>query len=383
MPTASAPIPTLPVAATFGAPVWGVSLPESSRQHRPIVTGDRVVFLDGEQARAVDPTGKQAWSAKFAEVDSATRTHDENNYPMLRLVAPDVVAVVDQGKAKGQGLNEDAYAVKVTLLNVLSGAVVKTVTLPGTNTDSPKPSTSGLGFTVPGGKVSAVLPDGSVKPVPAKMTAGGQEHQVIGALTVGAAVLSIWGGTAKNPSSLDKRTEAPGFGGRTWDSVSVAPSAKYTTAEIEASDADRLIVGRWVVPGSGPDKPKVQVQVLDATSGKVLSKPNCEPDPTTPTLIASPNREHLVDGPLRLGADGKAECIGGGSGQKRVSLSAVTDSGRAFGTAGSDLVDVAADGTAKTVPLPSGATAPIGIMTGNVAVHWNANSAVITGNPIQ
>lgn len=375
------PIPTLPVAATFGAPIWGVALPESSQQHRPVVTADRVIFFDGEQVRAVDAAGKQAWSVRYAEVGPATRTHDENNYPMLRLAAPDVVAVVDQGEATGSGLNEDAYAVKVTLVEVESGSLIKTVALPGTATDSPEPSKVGLAFSLPRqGGVSAVLPSGEVKKASLRMTAGGQEHQVTGAVTVGSNVISTWDTVVTQPVNSEA---TPGFGGRTWDSVSAAPGAKYTDAEVAATDADHLIVGRWTQPGSGPDKPKVQIQVLDATSGTVLSKPGCEPEPTMPTLVASPNRRHFVDGPMRLNADGKAECIGGGVGQKRVSLSAVTDSGRAFGTAGSDLVDVAPDGTAKTVPLPNGATVPIGVMTGNVAVHWDANSAVITGNPIQ
>lgn len=372
------PMPTLPVAEAFGAPVWGLALPETSQQHKPVVTSERVIFLDGAQVRSVDQAGKDAWSTTYATVNPETRTPGTINYPLLRLADPKTVAVIDQGQAKGQGLNDDRYEVMVTLLNVGTGAVVKTVTLPGTKNSTPVPSEFGLGFNLRGQGAFAVLPDGSVKKILKSLTAGGKQRQVTNAATVGSSVVTLWGGEPSGGTP----GPASGFGTDTWDSVSSAPSAKYTDAAVTATDADRLLVGRWNVPNeNGSDT--VKTQVLDASSGKVLSTAKCEPSPSASVLSASPNRQHFVNGPLRVETVGKASCLGGGQGQKTVDLTAVTDSGRAFGRVGSDLIDVSPDGTVKTVPLPQGAGAPIGVMNGDVAVHWDAPNAVITGNPIR
>ena len=379
IPSASEPAgPSLPVGSAFGPAIWSLTLPETSQQKTPVVAGDRVIVLDGDSVRAVDSQGKDTWITPFEVVNPETRTQDDQGYPFLRLAGPGVVAVVDQGKVKGSGLDEDQYAVKVTLLNVETGSVVKAVTVPGTKSSSPEPSRVGLAFTV-GRDVSAVLPSGEVAKVPASSNAGGKSHDVDGGATVGSNVISTWDIVITQPVNLEA---TPGFAGQGWDSVSAAPSADYTTAEVEASDADHLIVGRWVVPGSGPDTAQVQVQVIDAGSGQVLSKPDCEPDPTTRGLVASPNREYFVDGPLYVDSDGKARCVGGGEGQKSASLSAVTDTGRAFGIGGDGLVEAASDGSVKVTPMPNDAEPPIGIMTSDIAVHWDANDAVITGNPI-
>lgn len=379
IPSASEPGgPGLPVGSAFGSATWSLTLPETSQQKAPVVAGDRVVVLDGDSVRAVDPQGKDAWATPFPAFPADQRIHDANGYPFLRLAEPGVVAVVDAGKQAGDGLNDDIYAVKVTLIEVESGSLVKTVTLPGTASDSPKPGKVGLAFAL-GRDVSAVLPSGKVVKVPANTTAGGTSRQVTGGATVGNNIISAWD-TVDTQSVNQQAT--PGFAGQSWDSISSAPNADYTIAEVEASDADHLLVGRWVVPGSGPTSAEVQVQVIDAQSGKVLSSPTCETDPTASALTASPNRQHFVDGPMRLDSSGHAECVGGGEGQKKVGLTAVTDDGRAFGRATDLLVDVTPDGTAKTSPLPDGAHPPIGIVTGNIAVHWDPNDATITGNPI-
>lgn len=370
--------PGLPVGSAFSSAIWSLTLPETSQQKTPIVAGDRVVVLDGDSVRAVDPQGKDAWTTPFPAFTADQRIHDVNGYPFLRLAEPGVAAVVDAGKQAGNGLDEDIYAVKVTLVDVEAGTVIKAVTLPGTGSDSPKPGKVGLAFAL-GREMSAVLPSGKVVKVPANTTAGGTLHQVTGGATVGNNIISAW--DTVDTQSVNRQT-TPGFAGQRWDSISTAPNADYTTADVEASDADHLIVGRWVVPGSGPTSAVVQVQVIDAQSGEVLSSPPCETDPTASALTASPNRQHFVDGPMRLDSSGHAECIGGGENQKKVGLTAVTDDGRAFGRASDLLVDVAPDGTAKTTPLPDGAQPPIGIMTGNLAVHWDPTTAILTGNPI-
>lgn len=380
-PTAT--VPTVPVAAAFGPAAWTVTLPETSQQKTPLVTGSRVLALDGPAVRAVDPQGADAWTTPFEGFADEARVNDENGYPFLRLADPQTVAVVDAGKTAGDGLDKDRYTVKVTLLNIASGAVVKTVTIPGTPTDNPKPDHIGLAFTNPDDTLSAVLPDGEVRQIPASTTVKGKAVKTDGGATAGSNVLALWGA---DHQAGDSSTD-PGFAGQGWTSTSIAP-ASTTIATVEAADADHLILGRWVTPATqAGEAPTAEVQVIDAATGKVLAAPGCAP--TSPTaFVGSPNREHFVVGPMRLDVDGgDVTCVGGQKGQKTVNLTAVTDDGRAFGTAvagGSEpaLVHLAPDGQVATVPLPPGTGAPIGVMVGDVAVHWDPNEAVLTGNPI-
>lgn len=363
--TSATPV-SLPVAEVFDAPSWGVRLPPSSAQKRPVVTAQRLVVLDGQQVRALDPQGKDAWATPWEGFTEEARAKGSDGYPFLRLVSPDVVAVVDSGMSSGEGLDKDIGQVKIALLKVADGSVIKKVAVSGTSSDTPKIGEIGLGFSLPQGGVAAVTPAGDVVQVPTVSSL-----KATGAISVGATAISVWEGGAD---------ATRGFIGPGWDSGTSAPSSQFTSSSVETSDADRLLVARWVVPSLTATK--MQVQVLDAATGKVLSKPTCEPDPTTNLLVASPNRQHFVDGPMRLDAEGHATCIGGGENQKRVTLTAVADDGRAFGLAGGGLADVAADGSARIVPLPVGTEFPIGVMDGGIAVHWDSNEAVITGNKI-
>lgn len=365
---ASTPPVSLPVAEVFDAPSWGVQFSQASVQKRPVVTAQRLIILDGQQVRALDAQGKDAWTAPWQGFTDDARDKGSDGYPFLRQVSPDVVAVVDGGKAQGEGLDEDTHQVKVMLVKIQDGSVVKNVTVPGTSSEIPKIGSIGLAFALPNGGVSVVTPDGNVVAAPTVSAA-----KATGGASVGSTGIAVWESGGSNTTS--------GFAGPGWTSRKIAPEGQFTSASVEASDADRLLVGRWVVPSLSASK--VQVQVLDAATGKVLNKPSCEPDPTMHLLVASPNRQHLVAGPMRLESNGKADCIGGSEGQKRATLTAVTDDGRAFGFAGTGLVDVAADGTAKVVPLPDGAEAPIGVMEGNIAIHWDAAKAIVTGNRIR
>lgn len=383
--TASTPTVTLPVASAFGAPSWGVQLPASSQQKRPVVTAQRVIYLDGASVKAVDATGKLAWSAQFPAFAGDAQIKDGAAYPFLRLADVETVAVVDGGKAAGSGLSQDRYETRVTLIDVADGHVIKTLVIPGTSSDAPKPSAVGLTVALPDGKgVVAVLADGSTRTLPASTSVGGQPRATDGGATVGSAVISTWeskadGGTP--PSSA-------GFAGPGWTSVSTAPSSAFTSASLIAGDAHRLLVGRWVAPGrTAMDPVTVKILVLDAANGKVVAQPSCEPVGQA-VFSSSPDGKHEVIGPMRLDEQGHAQCFGGGAGQKDVALTAVNDSGIAYGTAGAggsdtSFVTVAPDGKVTTEPLSTGESAPIGIMAGEVAVHWDPNRAVITGNTIK
>jgi len=127
--------------------------------------------------------------------------------------------------------------------------------------------------------------------------------------------------------------------------------------------------------------------VLDAASGNVLAAPECGPAVES-QFVVSPDREWKVAGPLRLGPGNRVDCVGGGDGEKSVTFSAVTDEGRAFGTAnegGADplLVDATPGSEPQTHALPDGSNPPIGVMESDLAIHWDIKSGIITANPIE
>lgn len=383
----SSAVPPLPVASVFGPAAWGIQLPGTSRQKRPIVTAQRVAYLDGESVRAVDSMGQAAWTAQFPAFTSDARIKDDQGYPFLRLAGPNTVAVVDAGKASGSGLAQDGYETRVTLLDLGTGTVIKAVTVPGSATSAPKPGTVGLALSLPDGKgVTAILPNGTTKPLPASTSVREQSMTNDGGATVGSSSISAWG---SNTDAGANTSSSSGFAGLGWTSVSEAPSTGFMSASIVAGDADRLLVGRWVAPGkTAMDAPTIKVQVLDASTGKVVARPSCEPIGQS-VFSASPDGKHLVLGPIRMdGSGANATCIGGGTNQKTVILTAITDEAVAFGTAGAggsstSFVTVAPDGKVTTEPLAAGEAAPIGIMDGAVAVFWDPAKAVLTGNPIK
>lgn len=369
-PAESAHIPSLPVAATFGPAEWGLLLPTTSTQGPPpIVTAERVVFLEGEKVRALGPDGKEAWKGTWGAFSSETRSGGDSGYPFLRQVSPDVVAVVDGGRASGEGLDKDSYDVHVALFKIKDGSLVKEVVLEGTEGNIPEPGDVGLGFYLPGsptGMASVVLPDGEVKERPA---VEGEETE--GAATIGSTALTITG----------DYDGASGFAGPGYDSKTLAPSEDHTLASVQASNADSWLVGRFVVPMGEPS-----YRVFDAGTGDLLSEPDCEPVEID-QITMSPSRSWGVLGPMRLDSEGNATCFGG-EGQRTVRLTAVTDEGRAFGVAsqaGGDsvFVDVTPTGEIATSPLPEDAAPPVGVMSGGLAIHWDAHTATLTANPIK
>jgi len=95
----------------------------------------------------------------------------------------------------------------------------------------------------------------------------------------------------------------------------------------------------------------------------------------------SPDGRYAVKGPVSFSSD-EAVCLGGGD-QQSVSLTAVDDDGTSYGvSAEGDLVVAPLNGDPQVSALPSGASTPLGIMTGGIAVHWDDASGYITGNPI-
>ena len=372
--TSTGPTHSLPVASAFGEPAWGTQVPPSWEQMTPVITAQRVIALSDATVVAYDAQGAEAWSTDWqplAEEDRAVGTP-----PVLRQVSPEVVAVIDTGKVEGEGLSTSTYAAQVTLISIGDGALIEEVTVPGSESDTPELAEIGLGFALPDRSAVIVTPEGEIVEAPAAHA----DARLVGAVSVGQHPIGLW--ETGSVSTLSS------FGGSGWSSDDLLPNEATTNAQVFGSDADTLVLGRWNEPTAGRGEGgEVAFQVLDAASGQVVTPLECGPSVATQFLV-SPDREWKVVGPLRLDAENTGDCTGGGEGQRSVTFSAVTDEGRAFGLAGqggSDalFVDSRPGEEAETSDLPQGARPPIGIMEGNLAVHWDAETGIITANPIQ
>lgn len=372
-PSAGLPAHTLPVAHVFGEPAWGMQIPPSWERMTPIVTAQRVIALSDATVVAYDTRGEEAWSTEWkplAEQDRAVGTP-----PVLRQVSPEAVAVIDTGKVKGEGLATTTYATQVTLINIEDGSLIKEVTVPGSESDTPKLGETGLGFVLPDRTAVVVTPEGEIVEAPAAPA----DARLVGAASVGETPIGLWETGSVNTLSS--------FGSPGWSSNDSLPNEATTNAQIFGSDADTLVLGRWNEPAAGSGEAgEVAFQVVDAASGQTFGTLECGPAVAQP-FVVSPSREWKVTDSLRLSPQNEGDCTGGGEGQRTVRFTAVTDEGRAFGLAGqggSDalFVDSKPGEEPETSELPEGARPPIGVMEGGLAIHWKAKTGVITANPV-
>ena len=372
--TSTGPSHSLPVASAFGQPAWGMQIPPSWEQMTPIVTAQRVIALDDSTVRAYDTEGAEAWSTEWKPLAEENRA--VGTPPVLRQVSPEVVAVIDIGKVEGEGLATTNYAAQVTLINVEDGALIKELTVPGIQSDGPKLGEIGLGFALPDRSAVIVTPEGEMVEAPAAPA----DARLVGAASVGETPIGLW-----ETGSVNRLSS---FGSSGWSSNESLPNEVTINAQVFGSDADTLVLGRWNEPTAGRGEGgEVAFQVLDAVSGEVLATPECGPTTASP-FVVSPNSEWKVAGSLRLSPQNIGDCTGGGEGQRSVTFDAVTNEGRAFGLAGqggSDalFVDSRPGEEPETSELPQGARPPIGVMEDNLAVHWDAETGIITANPIQ
>lgn len=367
----------LPVSDAFGPALWSAEVTTE-----PILTSDRVVYVDGEIVRALDSTGEEIWSVSWPDPDLATM---QGTYPHLRLISPDTVALLDGGRTEGEGLSTAAFSINVTLIDVEDGQT-QTVNLPvqgASDSGMPRPDSLGAAFALPeddsmGADLipTAVLASGEVEegPIP-------EDEPVRGALGIGDRVLSTWG------------LLPDGFSGDGWDSISTTPSANHSRAAVLGSDADSLILGVWET--TSVSDYDVRYQVLDVSDGSVVAEPECgvplmmmASRPVLEVMATSPNREWRAIGSLRLDPDLTPECFGGGEAERTVTLTAITDEGRAFGVAEEPghastpvQVSIAPDGTVTTHEIPAyGPSSPLGFLEGDLAVHWQSDT--LTVNPL-
>lgn len=375
-PTASGPA-DLPVSDAFGPALWSAEV-----KTEPIITLDRVVYLDGDEVRALDASGEEVWAVSWPDPSIATM---HGSYPHLRLVSPDTVALLDGGRTEGGGLSTATFSINATLIQVEDGSteVVNVPVQGASDSGMPRPDSLGAAFALPeddsvGADLipTAVLASGEVQegPIP-------EDEPVSGALGIGDNILSTWG-------SLPD-----GFSGDGWDSLTVAPSPEHTRAAVVGSDAENTVLAVWET--TSVSDYDVRYQVLDVNDGRVVAEPECgvplmmmASHPVPEVMATSPDQAWKAIGSLRLDPANEPECFGGGEDERTVTLTAITDEGRAFGVAEEPghtstplQVDLAPDGTVTTHEIPAqGPDSPIGLLDGDLAVHWQDDT--LTVNPL-
>lgn len=354
--------PTLPVGEPFGQASWGVQVVSAggAEGSTPIVTGERLIVLSGPNVHAYDASGQQVWSAT-PEVLEGTAAD-----PILRLVDDETVALISQGESTGEGLDADGYAARVTLWSLASGDEIATVDVPGTQSDGPDVSRFGLAFVHPDGHAIVIRPDGSTEELadagsPSETDSSEWADQIV---VVSETVLV--------------RGEDGTYSADGWDTSSTAPADASSTDIRGVIGSDALVV-RWY-SGQGAEGEESGA-ILDAATGEVLAPiEGCVPE-VAATATASPSGEFAVLDSLLW--DGEtATCVGGGDSQREVVLTAVSDEGTAYGSAGDSLLaEVPAEGEPTTSDLTDGARPPIGIMGGGLAIHYDGEG-ILTANPI-
>ena len=284
--------PTLPVGEPFGEPTWGVQIVSAGGESAaPIVTSDRLIVLSGPNVHAHDASGTEVWSAT-PEVLEGTGAD-----PILRLVSEDVVALISQGQSSGEGLDADAYAARVTLWSLDSGAEIATVDVPGTETDGPDVSRFGLAFALPDGGALVVHADGSTEEladagVPSESASGEWADHL---LVVGETVLT---------RGEDGTYSADGGA---WDTSDAAPDDASSTDIRGVIGTDALVV-RWY-SGQGAEGTESGA-ILDAATGEVLAPvEGCVPE-VAAAAILSPSGEYAVLDGVTTSADGLDEALG-------------------------------------------------------------------------
>lgn len=350
---------SIPVGEAFGEPVWSVQVEAEPIQ--PLVTGDHVVAIVHGEVRAWDAKGAEAWQVPIPD-------KDEDSEPVLRQVSPEVVAVVTTGESEGQGLSESGYAASVTLINLASGDTEDVEITDEANT--PALADSGLAFMLSDGTGVVVSSSGEKQKIPGIATTSGPPNDAdldVPLVVVGET--PIW--------ATDAGTEAGvGYMSDSWSTGDLDLLEHAFSSTIEGVDQG---LGLVVV---GSHAREHAYAVVDAASGKILSKIDCSPSPFG-TASESPNNEYGAVGSLLL-SKSDARCIGGSEGEQNVRFTAVADDGTAYGQASEgNLVVAPADGGVPTTSgLPEGAAPPIGVLEGDLAVHFDDETGIVTANPI-
>ncbi|MFF2654345.1 hypothetical protein [Streptomyces sp. NPDC058045] len=355
--TAEPKVASFPVGKPFGDAVWTarISTPSmgsviKSRGAPVAVRADRVLVeyqkFNTRAVQAFSDTGEKVWTHKLSEHAQV-------------LFLDKTVAVLEKGESKASGLDKPGQVTKVTLLSQADGSAVSETEIPDTV------ATNGFAtLAYYEGESVRVLSEAG-KPLEAPGVSATKDVGLIGEIP-------FWRDEDRNVTTASW-SAGKDLGIDTSDLIE---------SEVQAIDNKQGLMLLSVTSGPRAERTFYGVK---ADTGKAfeIDCPNArETDSFTDVTTNSPNGQYgVIDSVVLSGTEGR--CLGGGE-QKDVKLTAVDDNGTAYGTAEeNELAVITADGKAEVSQLPGGASAPIGVMKGDIAVHWNQSAGILSGNPIK
>jgi hypothetical protein len=351
------PVESFPVGEPFEEAVWSVkvSLPSTggvvkTRDNPVKVRGDRLIVeyeeLDGARGIvAFAPDGAPVWSHEVSQMASIG-------------VLDSTVAILQTETIEGSGLEKDTSTVTLTLLSQQDGSTVAEMQDPDLNRVK---SISDFGeILVFGDPLRYVSEDGAIH------EAGQYDPQVA------RGIPFIEDGLAE-VVPLDPSIEELDDAFRT-DIRAIARKQEVAILQIAYGATSQYVT-----------------YAVNAESGDVIGKLDCNnakhTDSDTNVAYSSPNGRYGVLEAYWISGD-EVRCYAGDRDTRGVEFTAVDDNGTAYGTTlemnatvDPELVVIAADGSIAVSPLPQGASAPVGIMEGGIAIHVRGDT--ITGNPIR
>jgi hypothetical protein len=394
-------VQAIPVATDFfeETPEWSVSVPADSQV---LQLGEHVVWYSPETGSigAYDASGAEAWTEQIESFAV------EENDLYFRVVDTQTVAVIQLGQSESEGLDAGGSVFRVWLYDVASGPAGEPVDVPGERLE---PAEYGLAFTV--------LDVSAPTPLEASFTvsAAGEatEHQPVSdtlagtpvaqtpTMTVGDVPVFGIAGVPSEDSTYGtiEGDFHEGFGGEGWNSMDIAPPSAAnggTAAHVLAVAAgDHYLTARWFEPTTTGESSSAEVfGLVDVASGELVTELSCEGEtsmdqfeaPIGRMLDVSADGRYFVTKWSVIDAQtGEVHCL---ESERRVVLRAVDGQGRAFGDIdvdeeGAEAVMVGVDGEATTAPTAAGVYAPLGFLEGDLAVHYDSDSGVVTANRLK
>ncbi|MGW7154027.1 hypothetical protein [Streptomyces sp. NPDC054887] len=367
--TAAGPATRLAVPPAYTtARGWEVT--GASQEYAIAASAGRVGLLERASAtrfrlRAVDAaSGRTRWSG-----DAWQPLSDPAHFPRLLAVAKDgreFFVTWSYGKVGEDALSSADSIVALDVYDVRSGAQQR-VELPWPGV--PSVSADGPGVLVSDGAADSAVVD----PVTGQVTRTGPKDlrppKGCGECRVQTQVRAV---TDKG-LLVSGRREFWVRGG--WHSRSHAPGGTEATSGVPVSVTDGRIVARWHKKrGKGAADHDVWA-VHDTATGKVLARTECrkpaiEPG-THPRAALSPEGRYLVAG--RLGFDletGTGHCFEEADGTRPLSLTVVTDTGVAYGTAATGTPVEADLTTRRPAALAANVRVPAVEVAGTALFPW-------------
>lgn len=347
-PSSSASTPAVggpKTASAFGPATWAIK-PEihTIALAKARVYGNRVLLHTATETVAYDPQGQEVWRL----------TRDSQTPPAIVDMSPTVIGLVTTGSSDNSGLAQSKPQTQVQVVDLADGSTVAEHTLDAV-TNTANPTAPGLSLASPDGGSEVITPDGAIRTL--------EDVDMAGA--VGDIVI-----TSKDEV----------IGTNTWSSAAFWDEPRYTDAAVTAANTTDLLL----IEGQfGVDKTNV---LVDAATGTEYARPKCGAGAFYKPMVSSPNGDWNVSYGAVISPDHKVTCIGGGEDEKAVDLIAVTDQGRALGTTTQGptlLVDARPGAEPTTEELAPGTVLPSGVIDGDLAVHWDPSTGVLSANPFR